>query len=1115
MKVFKRALAGLLIAVMLVPEGITAFAAADPGNVGNGTTANGDSQGNDGFTNLGDHRPFTNYIDGSNGDAWEISVYAESIGVKGASFMMYGDATNQELTGAPIRMMDWGDSNGEKHSTNRTGRQLKQYNPESPVWSNQSAIVGWAQTDGQLDGYIFAKLKEQGEINQSQYEVLYDTAKFITSGEDLSDEELQERLAAGELVDFTIAMEPILPYKFRNVSALPGGITVGNTTYDLDKRQELYSNWFAIIGANGLGNMLAWLSNPFISFDVEAGAHNCHHDWRDINTRWDAYNPTWTVCARDNYYTFVPNFEGQQAPTDPPAPPPNVPTDDGFPEIRIKEKEMLANIITKWCEDDPEGNRFAGTLKEIRIQEKNFDLPGKGIHDVESGSECTKKVGDPPEKCGTTKERAIYCDQQYDIEWTPNPTIQFDEEDLKSEANITGQSTDEAAGWPGVDIVNQYQMTRKDGIMDLEFCDPGNIFDIYTFNNASPSPSTTLGPTGESNYYANPGWATPVGESEPFRTCFRVSFNSHRFSKWVSDDPLSVAGGVEKFIPLAWYMMDTQENIKYEDFMDERGLVKRIEGELDEKDSSNMDAMYGGHPGKNLTWGHGGDYGTETADSDVLWNNMWSWVRTLHYPAGTSGYECPSCDDGYEVNHPGCDLPTAESGYSAENIHTPRAVFARTLVVEDTLHGEARENMAPELSYFMRENEYANDRVSFFIPSTIFEFSPTYKMFADYDLNCTGDDYEDIWCLASDVDKVQFIDVLDVNLIGGETNVRAPWSRDYEDQNATDPNTGEPINVVKGGSAYHVDTTTSRVELTAVVHYYDLSFFEPGTPEYQRAEHANKIVAAYTDAINKILNSINDGSFGYYTNLVGGTTYSSKYREWGSAMNPQIFNGAPYMNKDGLEMILPDPMDEYPKLQLTPNVVNGYVNGNRSITAAHTVLNNHRLNGYFDIFDAEKSKGSELWTDQVLHEYIPDINIQSNERLQKVLERGKGTNEPWYTEDFEGIKVCVIKGWIDLPAIRSNPATVYERLSDFRSSVNTWSPQMLHPIIEADGGTGLRGDGDLVVIEDGSVGAGTYLDIPPTTIYPGGVDSPLSLSKWSISYKPDLFGVRGSVFDLS
>ena len=288
---------------------------------------------------------------------------------------------------------------------------------------------------------------------------------------------------------------------------------MGNTTYDLDKRQELYSNWFAIIGANGLGNMLAWLSNPFISFDVEAGAHNCHHDWRDINTRWDAYNPTWTVCARDNYYTFVPNFEGQQAPTDPPAPPPNVPTDDGFPEIRIKEKEMLANIITKWCEDDSEGNRFAGTLKEIRIQEKNFDLPGKGIHDVESGSECTKKVGDPPEKCGTTKERAIYCDQQYDIEWTPNPTIRFDEEDLKSEANITGQSTDEAAGWPGVDIVNQYQMTRKDGMMDLEFCDPGNIFDIYTFNNASPSPSTTLGPTGESNYYANPGWATPASHS--------------------------------------------------------------------------------------------------------------------------------------------------------------------------------------------------------------------------------------------------------------------------------------------------------------------------------------------------------------------------------------------------------------------------------------------------------------------------------------------------------------------------------------------------------------------------------------------------------------------------
>lgn len=73
---------------------------------------------------------------------------------------------------------------------------------------------------------------------------------------------------------------------------------------------------------------------------------------------------------------------------------------------------------------------------------------------------------------------------------------------------------------------------------------------------------------------------------------------------------------------MAWYTIDTQESIKYEEFMDECGLVKRTEGELDEKDSSNMDGMYGGHTSKNLTWGHSGDYGAGTADSDVIWNNM-------------------------------------------------------------------------------------------------------------------------------------------------------------------------------------------------------------------------------------------------------------------------------------------------------------------------------------------------------------------------------------------------------------------------------------------------------------------------------------------------------------
>ena len=504
------------------------------------------------------------------------------------------------------------------------------------------------------------------------------------------------------------------------------------------------------------------------------------------------------------------------------------------------------------------------------------------------------------------------------------------------------------------------------------------------------------------------------------------------------------------------------------------------------------------------------------------------------FPAGAPYSSQGSDQTDSDTSNESADDPSAAAGNSAtesalsssqgtaNNAASSTAEFSPEVsgntVPEGTMgYGppDAAGNPSPSSSSSSLSSSSSSDG-TFRIPSTVFEFSPTYKMYATR--HADGSDLSDVWMLASDTDKVQFYDLLDFFLDEGETVVRAPWSRDYYAQDATDPNTKESVNMLTAGSAYHVVTSNSKLYVTGVVHYWDVNFFEPGSPERAAAEADNQITQAYMDSVNGLLDSINDDNFGFYTNQIGGTTYGSKFRQWPD-MNPEIFKGEEYISATGKTLSYTDPLEKYPKLQLTVNSEKGYVKNNKKITYS-TVLGDYRLNGGWTVWDSEQAQGDTRWTDTELHRFIAGINIDSERRLKEVLvnDRGDSTdflpsNGGWYNEDYEGIKVLVFQALIEIPAITSNPATLYEKLSDFRSDMNQWAPEMKHPIMQVDG-TGARGYGDNVILKKNSVGAGTYIDFPGMTIYSGGINGGgQQLSNWTVVWKPYLFGVRGSVFD--
>lgn len=838
-----------------------------------------------------------------------------------------------------------------------------------------------------------------------------------------------------------------------------------------------------------------------------------------------------------------------------------------YDELRIESKVLVANFIQVWDKENPDaGNKFATAFENIQDIEKHEDVPGCFSHNYStvsvSHNTCGQSSGCAVDEDGNRYHDCLitapqyisyYCHSQYKFVWTKDPITQLDEKELKMVPNmmyfVAPQTTDS-----GAMIANKYVMTRKGLYPDYEFIGKGRVFDQYQFYNTNAWGSSDkvtiqnthagqagidvdgnpIGPTWIESYIRNytrllqPKNPTPA---EPFKDPFTVSFLSHRFAKYMTED-IEGEVGRSKVLPLAGYMEPTQGNKDYKTFTEPRDIYRRVEWYLDEKLQENLDAMHKGTEpeGFNVRWGHGGDWGTNTgawnADltgtdgdsktvggvipdhdkngSDQIWNNEFSWTRVIMGPdQNPSHYNwcdvggCTFHTHGSRVNT--CPHHNTSNQYSgvADQLKTPRAEFLRTMIIEDKPYGQAKTCEADGFEYYARENEYGNDRITWHIPSTVFDFSPTYKMYADYGPDGNPEDYHDVWMLASDAETLQFNDVVDLNITGGDVVVRSNWSRDFEDTNVKDPNRGVVINVLKAGNAYWVETTDFRMDVTAVVHYWDENFWEPGSGRYTSAVADNQIVDMYSESLNAMMSQLDNKHFVYYTNLVGGTSGSasditSNLRK-NKQINPKIFNAEP---------------ESYQKLLLNPQI-DGY--GSGYSMSGMSVKSDNRLDGLVGGWDSTWAQqgGQTEWNEGIYQAEVPDDAIHSNENLESVL-----TSEDWYIEDYEAIKIKVLKGSVSIDNIKSLPAQVWERLSDSRTDTNKWSPEMRHYLAERGPGEQPSVAAGRVLIEEGSVGVGTEVLIPTFTVYPDGVKGGgTDVHDFSMMLYPDVIGLRGSTFD--
>lgn len=1105
----------------------------------------------------------------TDGDGWELGLYVDRSG-KGTGFefvgncMIYGNRTVTNTAGdASLALsLQWLKSGDAQNSPGGSPETMKRYVDNSPLWSSTTGRHAFGTDPEMIDKYVIQPLEFAGVLDGGTAQQMKNTMEY-SARETPPTEEEWETLLGSECIDFLVSMEPIIPYYVHGSGTASGGITMNSRTYYLTKREQHYRN-YGSSSAVYWQNICRYMSQAHLNFDLEP-SHGCHWSWSS-SASW-APDPKF---KQHNYGLYYPAIAMAKEPVEP------VETkellqlsNDDLPILKIPAKHIIEELVTDFTKNTP-GNKIATRAlgEAIKIHEKMSKEVGDLEHSDQGSVICGAEYKHVPsydpdtgkeqhsggcKYCKGNKHTIIHCDRYYRWTWTPDPTTKFDEDEFHRTGNVLGlgdppNNLDLPATWEGITIPNIYQMTRIDDLLDLEFISKGNVFKEWQWGNY-PGHSGGKYEQGykhwgsyetlnyESASKENMTKWNPVKGEEPlpFEQPFKISFLSHRLGKWDEEDILS-ATDIRGVIPIAGYMKETPVNKHYQEWMDERELLVREMWILDESSSGYKDAMYKGQKYKK-SWGFGGNWGTNTSDSDVIWTNEYDFNRVSVQVDCHRSYPCEGDYHSDTINlHPFCPPPeNVGSGVAAEFIYTPRALFGRIIDIEDTIVPKKMENLVDgQVSYFLRKNSYGNDRITFRIPSTVFQFSPTYKMFCDYTTDGNKNP-EDLWVLSSDIDTVQFDDVLDFNLVGGQTTVRSAWSRDYEDLHAGDPNTSEAIGVLKGGNAYSVETLDSELKVTMVLHYWDESFFEPGSKDYAAAVAANKIIYSYIESIGGMMNSITDDNFGFYTNLVGGTTKTvdgktSVFRRQPS-LNGQIFEGREYTATNGQKMIVADPnqasTSKYAKLLLNPDISSGFVKKKQVMSPASDGIN-YRLNGNWDTWDAVQSRGSESWNGSKLSSLIPDIGgfaADSVGQLQGVLD----TNGDWFLEDYEGIKVIVLQGSIWFPAVASEPATAYEKLSDFKSDLNMWAPRMVHPRVMG-GMSGIDGSGNDILIEKGTVGAGTFITLPDFDVFPHGLhsitrkepigeiesqsdNSPETLSDVTLCYKPYKFGMRGSVFD--
>ena len=390
----------------------------------------------------------------------------------------------------------------------------------------------------------------------------------------------------------------------------------------------------------------------------------------------------------------------------------------------------------------------------------------------------------------------------------------------------------------------------------------------------------------------------------------------------------------------------------------------------------------------------------------------------------------------------------------------------------------------------------------FQIPSNTFTFQPTYKMW--YTDTLGSNDIKEAWMLSAGQRTFQATDVLKITNGGGQTDVWAPWSRDWVDKYTDNSSYGSEqsrgYSVIKAGMVVRaVSANPTTITITAAFHVQDPAF----APESQKTAvaRANEAKAREmqqaVDAVVAQFTTDPENTYGFYSNLWEATSENIVDNSNGALDMPCESWAASESPKTRLNIAE----------SFTPTVTTNYnvYRGGPDAYKSSAIHKNMQLNGKTytsctTISPLDTYTGTTGTVAKLL-----DTSLSATGRKNYIFaDANSATTDPtktrWYEEFYDGIRVCEIVTTIKIAAgdISTDYHQVHSQLSDSTTDMNILANNLQAPIYGYN------------LFSDGMYGIGLCA-VTEDPVKFGGKNFGSAYLFWP----PKEFGVRGSVYDLA
>ena len=503
-------------------------------------------------------------------------------------------------------------------------------------------------------------------------------------------------------------------------------------------------------------------------------------------------------------------------------------------------------------------------------------------------------------------------------------------------------------------------------------------------------------------------------DSNYIMTSISGLFKELKHKIWISHrnggiDKVNSSSNPVKEIPLAKYMASSNENTNYNSFYTKyTGRTAR--------------AMY-------------------TNDGSAIYTTI-NDITTSTKHGGTCDreYKGTYCNGGTKANlqhSADTNKATQEYKYSVEGSY--RAT-ANSTVGDSKYVINASKNEKESGGYISQ---------IFQSPSNIFTFYPTYKMW--YTNTLGRNDTNTAWMLSAGMRQFQATDAIKVEITGGQTDVWAPWSRDWVDKYTDDSTYGSEIDrgysVVKAGMVIKAVAQDAKIKITAAFNIQDPSFVgDKNSSEYKAIEKMNnnkaKEMEAAVNAIKADLIDMSNISYGFYSNLWQATSQNiiAQYPDADTlipaALSSWAKSEAPKTRLDIQNGIAPATKEA--------RIIYG-TSGGTGISFNSTMT----LNGQ-TYYVTNRSSAMNAYT-------------KTNESVLALLDTATGTSgkrnvtsaaysaspekRNWYEEYYDGIRVAVYEVTITIPSeqLSTDYVQVHSQISDSTTELNAYAHAYKNP----------------------------------------------------------------------